>query len=111
MMFDPSRIAPPEGGDEPKQREDGAAVMETEGSDNQASQRVLCTAVAAKSAKDRSMRDPRIDSVIALVAKTLEISEDELGPDSSIENTPLWGSMEHLDICLAFDKHLGRLSG
>jgi len=54
------------------------------------------------------MRDPSIDSVITLVAKTLEISEDELGPDSSMENTPLWGSMEHLDICLAFEQHFGR---
>jgi acyl carrier protein len=57
------------------------------------------------------MRDPRIDSVIALVAKTLEISEDELGPDSSMENTPLWASMEHLDICMAFEQHFGKTLG
>jgi len=54
------------------------------------------------------MRDPGIDSVIALVAETLQISESELGPDSSMENTPLWASMEHLDICLAFEQRFGR---
>src|ERR1700674_1372654 len=63
---------------------------------------------AAKSTRDQSMRDPKIDSVIALGAKTLEISADELGPDSSMENTPLWASMEHLDICLAFEQHFGK---
>jgi len=81
--------------------------MET-GGDNQASQRVSYPVVAEKSARERSMRDPRIDSVIVLVAKTLQISEDELGPDSSMENTPLWASMEHLDICMAFEQRFGK---
>jgi acyl carrier protein len=54
------------------------------------------------------MPDPKIDSVIALVAKTLEIPEDELGPDSSMENTPLWASVEHMDICLAFEQRFGK---
>jgi acyl carrier protein len=82
--------------------------METGGSGDQASQRVRYPVAAAQSTRDRSMRDPGIDSVIALVAKTLEISEDELGPDSSMENTPLWASMEHLDVCLAFEQRFGK---
>jgi len=50
------------------------------------------------------MQDPKIRAVIALVAQTLKISENDLGPDSSMVNTPLWDSREHLDICLAFEK-------
>jgi acyl carrier protein len=50
------------------------------------------------------MEDPKIQLVIALVAEILKIPENDLGPDSSMVNTPLWDSIEHLDICLAFEK-------
>ena len=53
------------------------------------------------------MRDSKIQAVIALVAEILKIPENDLGPDSSMANTPLWDSMEHLDICLAFEKRFG----
>jgi acyl carrier protein len=50
------------------------------------------------------MQEPKIRAVIALLAQTLNISESDLGPESSMVNTPLWDSVEHLDICLAFEK-------
>jgi acyl carrier protein len=53
------------------------------------------------------MQDPKTQAVIALVAKILKISANDLGPGSSMTNTPLWDSIEHLDICLAFEKCFG----
>jgi acyl carrier protein len=53
------------------------------------------------------MQDPKIQAVIALVAQTLKVPEHELGPDSSMLNTPLWDSVEHMDICLAFEQRFG----
>ena len=53
------------------------------------------------------MQDPKIQAVIALVAQTLEVPEHELSPDSSMLNTPLWDSVEHMDICLAFEQRFG----
>jgi acyl carrier protein len=50
------------------------------------------------------MQDLKIQAVIALVAEVLKISANDLGPDSSMINTPQWDSVEHLDICLAFEK-------
>jgi acyl carrier protein len=50
------------------------------------------------------MQDSKIRAVIALVAEILKVSPDDLGPDSSMINTPLWDSVEHLDVCLAFEK-------
>ena len=50
------------------------------------------------------MQDSKIQAVIALVAEILKVSPDDLGPDSSMINTPLWDSVEHLDVCLAFEK-------
>ena len=50
------------------------------------------------------MQDRKIQAAITLVAEVLKISANELGPDSSMMNTPLWDSVEHLDICLAFEK-------
>jgi acyl carrier protein len=48
-----------------------------------------------------------IQAVVRLVASTLDISEDELGPDSSMNNTPAWDSFEHLGICLSFEQQFG----
>jgi acyl carrier protein len=50
------------------------------------------------------MQDSKIRAVISLVAEVLKVSANDLGPESSMINTPLWDSMEHLDICLAFEK-------
>jgi acyl carrier protein len=53
------------------------------------------------------MQDHKIQAVIALVAQTLKVPAHELGPDSSMLNTPLWDSVEHMDICLAFEQRFG----
>jgi acyl carrier protein len=53
------------------------------------------------------MRDSKIQAVIALVAEILKVPTNDLGPESSMTNTPLWDSVEHLDICLAFEKRFG----
>jgi acyl carrier protein len=53
------------------------------------------------------MRDSKIQAVIALVAEILKVPTNDLGPESSMTNTPLWDSIEHLDICLAFEKRFG----
>jgi acyl carrier protein len=55
------------------------------------------------------MQDAKIQAVIALVAETLKIPANDLGADSSMTNTPLWDSVEHLDICLAFEKRFKTL--
>jgi acyl carrier protein len=60
--------------------------------------------MAAKSTKEASMQDSKIRAVISLVAEVLKVSADDLGPESSMTNTPLWDSIEHMDICLAFEK-------
>ena len=53
------------------------------------------------------MQEDKIQAVIALVAEVLGVEKDELGPDSSIENTPSWDSVEHANICLAFEQRFG----
>lgn len=53
------------------------------------------------------MPDTKVQAVIALVAEVLGVQEDELGPDSSMENTPSWDSVEHANICLAFEQRFG----
>jgi acyl carrier protein len=50
------------------------------------------------------MQDPKIEAVMGLVAEVLKIPASDIGPESSMTNTPLWDSIEHLDICLAFEK-------
>jgi acyl carrier protein len=54
------------------------------------------------------MTEEKIRATIALVAQALDISENELGPDSSMENVPAWDSEEHMNICLAFEQRFGR---
>lgn len=53
------------------------------------------------------MIDNKIEAVLAIVAEVLNMSSDELGPDSSMENTPIWDSMEHMNICLLFERRFG----
>lgn len=50
------------------------------------------------------MTDSKIGAAIKLVATALEIPEDELGPDSSMENTPAWDSFEHMNICMLLEQ-------
>lgn len=58
--------------------------------------------------RSQSTADDRTQAVIEVVAKALEISPDELGPDTSMDNTPLWDSVAHLSICLEFERRFGR---
>ena len=50
------------------------------------------------------MKDNKIGAAIRLVATALEVPEDELGPDSSMENTPAWDSFEHMNICMLLEQ-------
>jgi acyl carrier protein len=49
----------------------------------------------------------KIQATVTLVAKALDIPEDVLGPDSSMENTPAWDSFEHMNVCLLFERRFG----
>ena len=54
------------------------------------------------------MSDSKVHQVIEVVAKALEVPTDDLGPESSMDNTPLWDSVGHLTICLEFERRFGR---
>jgi acyl carrier protein len=54
------------------------------------------------------MPDSKLQVVIEVIAKALDIAVDDLGPESSMDNTPLWDSMGHLTICLEFERRFGR---
>jgi acyl carrier protein len=49
----------------------------------------------------------KIEAAIKFLAGTLDIPEDELGPESSMDNTPAWDSSEHMNICLLFEQRFG----
>lgn len=53
------------------------------------------------------MTDSKIGAAMKLVAIALDVNEDELGPESSMENTPTWDSFGHMDVCLLFEKQFG----
>lgn len=55
--------------------------------------------------EDKQQAD--VQSVVSLVASALGISEDELDLSSSMDNTPAWDSLEHANICLAFERQFG----
>jgi acyl carrier protein len=61
--------------------------------------------------KSPSMTDDpaqdKIEAAIKFLAGTLDIPEDELGPDSSMDNTPAWDSSEHMNVCLLFEQRFG----
>jgi acyl carrier protein len=51
--------------------------------------------------------DPKPDKIqtaLKFIAATLDIPEDMLGPDTSMDNTPAWDSSEHMNICLLFEQ-------
>lgn len=55
---------------------------------------------------DNKMQD-KIQAAMRFIAGALDIAEDELGPDSSMDNTPAWDSSEHMNICLLFEQRFG----
>jgi acyl carrier protein len=58
--------------------------------------------------RSQSKVDPSTQAVIEVIAKALDISTDDLGPETSMDNTPLWDSVAHLSICLEFERRFGR---
>jgi acyl carrier protein len=54
------------------------------------------------------MPDNKQQAVIEIIAKALDIPPDDLGPDSSMDNTPSWDSIGHLTICMEFERRFGR---
>lgn len=55
--------------------------------------------------EDKKQAD--IQSVVRLVASTLRIPEDQLDLGSSMDDTPAWDLLEHMNICLAFERQFG----
>ncbi len=53
------------------------------------------------------MTNDKINAAVELVAKALDVSKDELGPESSMDNTPIWDSFEHMNVCLLFEQQFG----
>lgn len=58
------------------------------------------------STKDGPAPD-KIEAAIKFLARTLDIPEDQIGPDSSMDNTPAWDSAEHMNLCLLFEECFG----
>jgi acyl carrier protein len=52
-------------------------------------------------------KQDKIQAVVKFIASTLDIPEDELGSDSSMDDTPAWDSAEHLNVCLLFERKFG----
>ena len=47
-------------------------------------------------------------AVMDVIAKALEVPAAEVSPETSMDNTPLWDSVAHLNICLEFERRFGR---
>jgi acyl carrier protein len=58
--------------------------------------------------RSQSVLDDKLETVIELVSKALDLPPGDIGPESSMDNTPLWDSMAHLTICLAFERRFGK---
>jgi len=54
-----------------------------------------------------TITEDKTQAIIAVVADVLGLREDELGPDSSMDNVPTWDSVEQIHICLAFERRFG----
>ncbi len=52
-------------------------------------------------------KQDKIQAAVRFIASTLDIPEDQLGPDSSMDNTPAWDSFEHMNVCLLFEQQFG----
>jgi len=57
--------------------------------------------------RSQSMLDDKLQAVIEVVSKALDVPADDLGPESSMDNTPSWDSMGHMTICLEFERRFG----
>ena len=55
------------------------------------------------------MSDKIVDQVAALVAQTLDMNREEVGPDSSMSNILSWDSVGHMNICLAMEEKYGKV--
>jgi acyl carrier protein len=55
------------------------------------------------------MSDKILDQVAALVAQTLDMNREEVGPDSSMSNILSWDSVGHMNICLAMEEQFGKV--
>jgi acyl carrier protein len=58
---------------------------------------------------DESATDDKIRAAAALVAEILGVPQDTVGPDTSMENTPAWDSVEHMNILLEFERRFGKI--
>jgi len=54
------------------------------------------------------MNDKTIHAAAAFVAEMLGVPQDAIGPDSSMDNTPAWDSMEHMTMMLEFERRFGK---
>lgn len=54
------------------------------------------------------MQDSKLQAAIEIVVKALDVPADDIGPESSIENTPAWDSMGHMSVCLEFERRYGK---
>ena len=53
------------------------------------------------------MNEQAVREIIALVSAELDIPPDRLDAGSSIDTTPEWDSVGHLNICLAIQDRFG----
>jgi len=58
---------------------------------------------------NKKSNDSKIQAAAALVAEILGVPKDTVGPDTSMENTPAWDSVEHLNILLEFERRFGKI--
>ena len=54
------------------------------------------------------MNDSKVHVAAAFVAEMLGVPQEMIGPDSSMENTPAWDSMEHMIMMLEFERRFGK---
>jgi acyl carrier protein len=57
--------------------------------------------------RSQSMPDDKLKAVIEVVSRALDMPAHDLGPESSMDNTPLWDSVGHMTICLEFERRFG----
>ena len=60
-----------------------------------------------KTIDDRPPEAREIQAAIRFLSSMLGLPEGELGPNSSMDNTPTWDSVEHMNICLLFERQFG----
>jgi acyl carrier protein len=54
------------------------------------------------------MPHDKLQAAIEVIAKALDVSADDINPESSMDNTPLWDSIGHMTICLEFERRFGK---